>query len=59
MVGSEFMCKKASPWEPVFGSIKSAMGFRQFLLRGLPHLRGEWNLVTMRNIKRMFALQPA
>jgi hypothetical protein len=27
--------------------IKSVLGFRQFLLRGLDHVRGEWNLVTM------------
>ena len=33
--------------EPVFGIIKSVMGFRQFLLRGLDSVRGEWNLVTM------------
>lgn len=41
--------------EPVFGIIKSALGFRQFLLRGLDNVRGEWNLVTMAwNMKRMF-----
>lgn len=46
--------------EPVFGIIKSVMGFRQFLLRGLESAGGEWSLVTMSwNIKRMFALQPA
>jgi hypothetical protein len=40
--------------EPVFGIIKSALGFRQFLLRGLASVRGEWTLVTMAwNIKRM------
>jgi len=40
--------------EPVFGIIKSAMRFRQFLLRGLASVRGEWSLVTMAwNIKRM------
>ncbi len=40
--------------EPVFGIIKSAMRFRQFLLRGLAAVRGEWTLVTMAwNIKRM------
>ena len=40
--------------EPVFGIIKSVMRFRQFLLRGLVSVRGEWNLVTMAwNIKRM------
>jgi transposase len=43
--------------EPVFGIIKSAMGFRQFLLRGLENVHGEWSLVTTSwNIKRMFAL---
>jgi len=43
--------------EPVFGIIKSVMGFRQFLLRGLASVRGEWNLVTMAwNIKRMAVL---
>lgn len=43
--------------EPVFGIIKSVMGFRQFLLRGLASVRGEWALVTMAwNIKRMAIL---
>jgi hypothetical protein len=46
--------------EPVFGIIKSVMGFRQFKLRGLENTRGEWSLVTMSwNLKRMFALQGA
>jgi hypothetical protein len=43
--------------EPVFGIIKSVLGFRQFLLRGLNKVRGEWSLVTMAwNMKRIFAL---
>jgi transposase len=43
--------------EPVFGIIKSVLGFRQFLLRGLEGVRGEWRLVTMAwNLKRMFTL---
>jgi len=43
--------------EPVFGIIKSVLGFRQFLLRGLDKVRGEWSLVTMAwNVKRIFAL---
>jgi transposase len=43
--------------EPVFGIIKSVMHFRQFLLRGLEAVRGEWSLVTMAwNIKRMAIL---
>ena len=44
--------------EPVFGIVKSIMGFRQFLLRGLDAVRGEWSLVTMAwNIRRMATLQ--
>jgi transposase len=54
-----YALRKQTP-EPVFGIIKSAMGFRQFSLRGLDKVRGEWNLVTMTwNIRRMFALQVA
>jgi hypothetical protein len=46
--------------EPVFGIIKSVMGFRQFLLRGHEAVRGEWSLVTMAwNMKRLFVLCPA
>jgi len=48
--------RKQTP-EPVFGIIKSVIGFRQFLLRGLDNVQGEWRLVTMAwNMKRMFAL---
>ena len=44
--------------EPVFGIIKAVMGFRQFLLRGLDPVRGEWSLVTMAwNIRRMATLR--
>ena len=44
--------------EPVFGIIKAVMGFRQFLLRTLEGVRGEWSLVTMAwNIRRMAALR--
>lgn len=53
-----YALRKHTP-EPVFGIIKSVLGFRQFLLRGLDHVRGEWNLVTMAwNLKRMFAVIP-
>jgi transposase len=40
--------------EPVFGQIKQARGFRQFLLRGLAKVQGEWALVCLtHNILRM------
>jgi IS5 family transposase len=45
--------------EPVFGIIKSVMGFRQFLLRGLDNVRNEWSLVCLAwNLKRMAVLRP-
>ena len=54
-----YALRKQTP-EPVFGIIKSVLGFRQFSLRGLEKVRGEWSLVTMAwNMKRMFALAPA
>ena len=44
--------------EPVFGIIKSVMGFRQFSLRGLGKVTGEWNLVCLAwNVKRMAVLR--
>lgn len=54
-----YALRKQTP-EPVFGIIKSVMGFRQFSLRGINKVRGEWSLVTMSwNIKRMFVLAAA
>ena len=51
-----YALRKHTP-EPVFGIIKSVLGFRQFSLRGLDGARGEWSLVTMAwNMKRMFVL---
>lgn len=45
--------------EPVFGIIKSVMGFRQFLLRGLENVQNEWTLVCLAwNLKRMAILRP-
>ena len=45
--------------EPVFGIIKSVMGFRQFSLRGLNKICGEWHLVCLAwNMKRMASLRP-
>ncbi len=45
--------------EPVFGIIKSVMGFRQFSLRGLKKVSGEWRLVCLAwNVKRMAVLRP-
>ena len=44
--------------EPVFGIIKSVMGFRQFSLRGLTKVSGEWTLVCLAwNLKRLAVLR--
>ncbi len=41
--------------EPVFGQIKGARGFRQFLLRGLEAVRREWRIIcTAHNILKLF-----
>jgi len=43
--------------EPVFGQIKQARGFRQFLLRGLDKVRAEWSLVCLtHNILKLHRL---
>jgi transposase len=42
--------------EPVFGQIKQARGFRQFLLRGLTKVRAEWVLLcTVHNLLKLAA----
>jgi len=44
--------------EPVFGIIKSVMGFTRFLLRGLANVNGEWSLVSLAyNVKRLWTLR--
>jgi transposase len=44
--------------EPVFGIIKHVLGFRQFLLRGLEKVSGEWQLVALAyNCKRLCRLR--
>jgi transposase len=40
--------------EPVFGQIKQARGFRQFLLRGIENVRAEWALIcTAHNLTKL------
>jgi len=52
--GQEFYKKRKTIVEPVFGQIKEAMGFRQFLLRGLAKVRAEWDLVCLcHNLKKL------
>jgi len=46
--------------EPVFGILKHVLGFRQFLLRGLAKVSGEWSLLRLAyNFKRLWTLKAA
>ena len=46
--------------EPVFGQIKQARGFRQFLLRGVEKVRAEWAMIcTAHNLVKLFTLAKA
>ena len=40
--------------EPVFGQIKQARGFRQFMLRDLEKAQGDWRLIcTVHNLLKL------
>jgi len=55
--GKALYAQRKTSIEPVFGIMKQAMRFRQFLLRGLAGASGEWNLLSMAfNLKRMHVL---
>jgi transposase len=43
--GQGIYARRKTIVEPVFGQIKQAQGFRQFLLRGVAKVRSEWALV--------------
>jgi transposase len=46
--------------EPVFGQIKHARGFRQFLMRGLAKVSGEWAMIcTAHNLLKLAAARAA
>jgi len=55
--GAAVYAARKSIVEPVFGQIKQARGFRQFLLRGIKKVQGEWALVCMtHNILKVYGL---
>ena len=55
--GKAVYAKRKATVETVFGIVKDVLGFRQFLLRGLDAVQGEWSLVCIGwNLKRMHAL---
>lgn len=53
--GRAIYARRKTIVEPVFGQIKQAQGFRQFLLRGVEKVRGEWALVcTTHNLLKLY-----
>lgn len=55
--GREKYKERKETVEPVFGVIKSVLGFRQFMLRGLDKVNIEWDLVTLAyNLKKLHKL---
>lgn len=55
--GNQRYARGKSTLETVFGILKEVLGFRQFHLRVLDAVQGEWNLVSIAwTLKRMHAL---
>jgi transposase len=55
-VGKAVYAARKCVVEPVFGQIKQARGFRQFLLRGKEKAKGEWALLCLtHNLLRLYA----
>lgn len=55
--GKQLYKQRQQTVEPVFGIIKSVLGFRQFLLRGMVKVSTEWTLVCLAyNLKRLHRL---
>lgn len=55
-VGKAVYAARKCVVEPVFGQIKQARGFRQFLLRGKKKIKGEWSLLCLtHNVLRLYA----
>ncbi len=53
--GRRLYARRKAIVEPVFGQIKQGRGFRQFLLRGLRKVRGEWALIcTTHNVLKLW-----
>jgi transposase len=53
--GREEYARRKVIIEPVFGQIKAGLGFRNFLLRGIEKMKGEWKLVCLtHNLLKLF-----
>jgi len=57
-IGKHIYGLRKSTVEPVIGIIKETLGFRQFSLRGMLAVAGEWCLVCLAyNLKRLYVLR--
>ena len=53
--GRQMYARREGMIEPVFGQLKQVLGFRQFSLRGLAAMRGEWRLMaTVHNLLKLW-----
>jgi hypothetical protein len=53
--GRRLYARRKAIVEPVFGQIKQGRGYRQFLLRGMQQVRGEWALIcTTHNLRKLW-----
>jgi transposase len=53
--GRQMYARRKGMIEPVFGQLKQVLGFRQFSMRGLAAMRGEWRLMaTVHNLLKLW-----
>jgi transposase len=53
--GREMYAKRKGMIEPIFGRMKQVLGLRQFSMRGLSSMRGEWRLMaTVHNLLKLW-----
>jgi transposase len=58
--GKATYAKRKGIIEPIFGQLKQVLGFRQFSLRGLASMRGEWRLMcTVHNLLKLWRKEAA
>jgi hypothetical protein len=53
--GRLMYAKRKGMIEPIFGQLKQVLGLRQFSMRGLASMRGEWRLMaTVHNLLKLW-----
>ena len=53
--GRSMYARRKGMIEPIFGQLKQVLGFRQFSMRGLASMRGEWRLMaTVHNLLKLW-----